>query len=323
MRETERKWADSYADLADAPGIAAASVIRSGQVPIGKRGALTSMVGFKVLHGDAIPQIVTGRMPNALGEIAIGPRIARSEHLGLGDQIPVGDGPTATTLRVVGTVALPGLGFYSGNDAPPVGGSAVVTLDQFVELVAPGAGTYGVVRYDSEITKCKRHGVVTAALHTTESFNGASLDDVVRRNVDVVALANVRRTPLLLVATLSVLTLVTLTQALFTESRKRRRMLAVLSVLGATPRSARRLVTTHALLVVGISMVLGCIIGVGLGRAAWKAAAFSVGVLPGHVVPFARLALAGVAALVLGWLASWWPSRAALRGASTGVLRAE
>ena len=111
--------------------------------------------------------------------------------------------------------------------------------------------------------------------------------------------------------------------ALFAESRRGRRTLAVLSVLGASPRSLGRLVRAHALLVVAASMLVGCVVGVVLGRLAWSATAHSVGVLPGHVLPLLRIALAVIAAFLLGCLAAWWPARSALRSKPAAVLRAE
>ena len=307
--------------LRNAPGLAGASLSRFGQAPVGRRRVVIPLVGFRRLHGDAIPAVLSGRMPRADGETAVGARIAHAENLGIGDRIPVGDGGSAASLRIVGIVAVPGLSFYPGSDAPQVGAVAMVTLEQFAKLQPPGSDLYALVRFAPSVRVADRHAVIEHVLGVKNDGERLGIEDGVRRNVDVVALEASQRTPLLLIATLTLLTLVLLGQTLAGEVLRRRRELAVLSVLGAAPATLRRLVSTYALLVVGIATTAGVVIGVVLGRRLWGMVTTNLGVAPGHVVPVRVLALAVTGALALGWVASWWPSRAIRRGRPAEVLR--
>ena len=311
------------AKLESATGLSGASVSRFGQVPVGAHKVLVPLIGFRRLHGDAIPAVLSGRLPERTGEIALGALVARSLHVGLGDTIDVGDGSAATSLRVVGTVAVPSLGFYPGSDAPRVGAVALVNLEQFAALQPPGSDLHALVRFDRSVPHGQRHALIEKTLGVKEDGERLAIDDRVLRNVDVLALGAAQQTPLLLVGVMTFLALVLLVQALVSEVRRRRGELAVLSVLGAAPATLRRLVSSYAMIVVGVASVVGCVFGVVLGRLVWGGVTSSMGVAPGHVLPLRRLLIAVGGALALGWAAAWWPSRSVRRGRPAEVLRAE
>ena len=308
------------ARLDGAEGVAGASLTRFGQTPIGTKGALVPLVALRQLHGDVRPAVLSGQLPRAKGEIALGALIARSEHVGIGDRIAIGDGVLATSLRIVGIVAVPGLGPYPGADAPHVGAVALVSFEQFAELQPPGSDLYALVRFDPTVAVDKRHALIERTLGFKEG-DRLGITETVRRNVDVVALSSAQRTPFLLVGTMSVLTLVVLTQALVAETRRRRSELAVLSVLGGTPRVLRRLIASYTLATVGVATIVGSVVGVIVGRLIWGGIASSIGVAAGPVLPWRQLLLAAFGALVLGLVASWWPSRFVRRGRPAEVLR--
>jgi hypothetical protein len=309
-----------FANLGEADAIVAASTGRSGQVALGRNGVVTSIIGLNSLKGDAVPLVVRGRMPVRRGEVALGEVVLRRESLRIGDTIGAGGGTRARSLRIVGSVVVPGLGLYPGNDAPPVGGSAVTTLDEFNDLVPPGADTFVLVRFDPSLPLSQRLAVVANALEI-------KVEDVqligLQRNVDAAAMAAVRRTPLVLAGVLAVLALATLTQALFAQSRRQRPMLAVLSALGAQRRGLRRFVVLHAVIVVCTALGVGTVVGVLLGRRVWGGVAHSLGVPPGHVIPVAGLLLAAAVALTLGVAAAWLPSRHAAQVVPGTTLRVE
>ena len=70
-------------------------------------------------------------------------------------------------------------------------------------------------------------------------------------------------------------------------------------------------------------MLLGCLVGVVLGRMVWGAVATSVGILPGHVLPVRDVIAAIGASLILGVGAVLWPTRFVSRGRPAAILRAD
>ncbi len=97
--------------------------------------------------------------------------------------------------------------------------------------------------------------------------------------------------------------------------RLRHREIALLRVLGQTPRQTRRMIRAEAGLLSGGAVLLGLALGVAYG---WFGAQVLLSepsrkgvLLP--VVPVPVLAAAAVAAATLTWLASAWPARQALR----------
>jgi putative ABC transport system permease protein len=97
--------------------------------------------------------------------------------------------------------------------------------------------------------------------------------------------------------------------------RLRHREIALLRVLGQTPRQTRRMIRAEAGLLSGGAVLLGLALGTAYG---WFGAQLLIGhpsrrgvLLP--VVPAPVLLAAAVAAAGLTWLASAWPARQALR----------
>jgi putative ABC transport system permease protein len=97
--------------------------------------------------------------------------------------------------------------------------------------------------------------------------------------------------------------------------RLRHREIALLRVLGQTPRHTRRMIRAEAGLLSGGAVLLGLALGVAYGwfgaQVLLSEASHRLVLLP--VVPVPVLAAAAVAAAALTWLSSAWPARQALR----------
>jgi putative ABC transport system permease protein len=97
--------------------------------------------------------------------------------------------------------------------------------------------------------------------------------------------------------------------------RLRHREIALLRVLGQTPRQTRRMIRAEAGLLSGGAVLLGLVMGVAYGwfgaQVLLSAASRRLVLLP--VVPVPVLLAAVAAAAALTWLASAWPARQALR----------
>jgi putative ABC transport system permease protein len=97
--------------------------------------------------------------------------------------------------------------------------------------------------------------------------------------------------------------------------RLRHREIALLRVLGQTPRQTRRMIRAEAGLLSGGAVLLGLALGVAYGwfgaQVLLSEASHRLVLLP--VVPAPVLLAAAAAAAALTWLASAWPARQALR----------
>jgi putative ABC transport system permease protein len=99
------------------------------------------------------------------------------------------------------------------------------------------------------------------------------------------------------------------------DLRLRHREIALLRVLGQTPRQTRRMIRAEAGLLSGGAVLLGLALGVAYG---WFGAQLLLS-KPSHrpvllpVIPAPVLLAAAAAAAALTWLASAWPARQALR----------
>ncbi len=96
--------------------------------------------------------------------------------------------------------------------------------------------------------------------------------------------------------------------------RLRHREIALLRVLGQTPRQTRRMIRAEAGLLSGGAVLLGLVMGVAYGwfgaQVLLSEASHRLVLLP--VVPVPVLLAAAAAAAALTWLASAWPARQAL-----------
>jgi putative ABC transport system permease protein len=146
------------------------------------------------------------------------------------------------------------------------------------------------------------------ALSTAEGYF-ASASGLVSQIDDIVVAGGVMISMTALTSALGVIT--TVSHGL----RLRHREIALLRVLGQTPRQTRRMIRAEAGLLSGGAVLLGLVMGVAYGwfgaQVLLSEASRRLVLLP--VVPVPVLLAAAAAAAALTWLASAWPARQALR----------
>lgn len=260
------------------------------------------------------PTVVTGRLPTARDEIALGIVTARDRHVGLGDTITAGAQP----MRVVGTVVLPGI---NDNDADraELGRGATMTLD----------GMVATSRFESDGVTAERL-IVRLAPGITPSDFAAHLPDLLPdgygaaiqltgeglpqhvdqslKPTEVLALGDVRVVPLALAALLALLAATTVGFALVTSTHRRRREFGTLATLGFTPGQIRSTVAWHASTVAVVASVVGVPLGVLVGRQAWLAVARQIGVEPVATMPWMAIALTLPVTLIVANAAAFVPA---------------
>jgi len=288
-------------------------------------GAPMPAVGIDPGRNNAVPTVVSGRLPSRRGEIALGRLTQRRLGVGPGDRVRARDLEGATVpLRVVGTVVLPGLGTYQGSDKTSLGEGAVLTRAQLYRLGPDFHRDDFVVQFAQAATPAARRAVVDEARAVAEAVDPEGFDAAgVQRPSDIVAYDRVRSTPLVLALVLGVLAFATVAHGLVSAVRRRRRDLAMLATLGLTRRQVSATVAWQATTVGACALVIGLPLGIIGGRWAWGFLADDLGTLSEPQVPLAWVALAVPAVLLLCNLVAYVPGRLAARIRPAAVLRSE
>jgi ABC-type lipoprotein release transport system permease subunit len=279
--------------------------------------------------GGLYPSILSGRAIASRDEIVLGPETAQQLHARIGSTVTLAGEQTPHTLRVVGTATFPTIGAaHVGRTSLGVGA-----------LVAPEL----VPGFDRDIQDVRRANLGPRAIFvrftpsadidaqvarlrtTTRPLAGfAGLDVVpVQRPVEIVNSSDVGAAPLLLAGALALGAVVSLTLALATSVRRRRRDLVVLKTLGFTRRQLAATLSWHATTTILIGVVIGIPLGAALGALAWKQFARQLDVVTSATVPIAVLLAVAALGVVIANLAAVLPGRAARRLDTAALLEAE
>ncbi len=144
-----------------------------------------------------------------------------------------------------------------------------------------------------------------------------------QRPSDIVSYERVRTTPLVLAGVLALLAIATVTHALVTAVRRRRRDLALLKTLGFTRRQVMGSVAWQASTFAFLALVIGVPVGVIVGRWAWTALADDLGTVAEPIVPVLAVVLAVPVVLLIANAVAYVPGRIAARLRPATVLRSE
>jgi ABC-type lipoprotein release transport system permease subunit len=292
----------------------AVSVGTFGDVKVA--GRIIPSYGLTLRSGHAAPVATQGRLPRQPDEIAFGVRTLRQLGRSVGDTIvATGSGGKRHRLRIVGETLLASL----NANTPAVG------ADDGAMLTTPG-----LARLNPDLRGETDFVLVDLAPGATvrELQRTVGKDFTVTGKIEPAYIASyndVTATPLVLAGLLALLGIGALAHLLVTSVRANRRDLAVLKSLGCTRRQLSVMVFWQALLVVIIASTLGLLIGIGLGRVAWRRFADGIDLAPSIPVLLPALALAAIVAVaaVSAVLIAWHPARAATRVQASRVLRTE
>jgi hypothetical protein len=320
-------WDVQVGNFADASGPErAARTLAADPAVVAFRGALTglgplvegrptTLLSFGPGKGSLGPVVVEGREPTQPDEIALGATTMRALGKRIGDTVEVSGAGEPQPLRVVGRVVV-NLGDGSPTVAP--GKGAIAHPDLWRRLNPPGMPlmpSYFFVRLDPA-------GDRPAALERLQRDFPSTVVLPVKQP-DVTDLERVGYLPGLLAGLVALLALGTVTHALVTSVRRRRRDLATLKTLGFTRGQVSATVAWQATTFALLAAAVGVPLGVAGGRWAWRLVADQLGVVSGPVVqPLPVLAIAA-GALAVANLAAAGPGWTAARIRPAVVLRAE
>jgi hypothetical protein len=272
----------------------------------GDRTDGTRAFGLDSTSGHVGYALLSGTQPIGPDEVVIGPGLARTAHLAIGEVAQIESCPchghpgdaTMTPVRVVGTALFPEDDDGNFNDA--LGFSTV----GFARHVASA----DTLRVAIGVTPGRDRGRVAEDLG--RRFPGmVSAYSYPTRPGEVATLIGLRPFPRALAIVAALLGLAALANLLNATYQRRRREMATLRSLGLTTRSTRGCIVWQSVCVTGIAAVIGIGAGIVLGAGVWTAATRGIGVATDADRPIIAVALCLLGALGsaigLGTLAGW------------------
>jgi ABC-type antimicrobial peptide transport system permease subunit len=301
------------------PDIATAAFVQTG-IDFRFGGRAVSGFAYTPVKGTFAASMLTGRVPVAAGEVALGASTAALLGARAGATLrgnAENEGAPPVPVRVVGTAVLP-----PGDVSAHLGDGVIVTRQALVRLAG------GRARSPYVMAVTFRAGVDSAAAtarldRRLLAVDGNFFTQPPATPNDLVNFGRIQDLPLILGSVLAVMTLITVAHLLGTSIRRRRRDLAILKTLGFTHGDVGRTVAWQVTTLAVIPLVLGIPLGIAAGRTAWRLFAGHLGVIPAVSVPVVLLALAGPATLLLANLVAIGPAVTAMRTRPASVLRGE
>jgi hypothetical protein len=285
------------------PEVAAAAGLQ-GYQPTTVDGQPVLVLAISERKGSLPPAVIEGREPLRPDEIVLGSLTLHSLGRRVGDLVTMtAEHQPARRLRVVGRVVLNA----PGNESlisPGKGG--LIHPDLFREL-APEPAVFPstfLVRLNSGPRRDQ------AMTRLRQEFPG-KMTMAPRPHTDIRNLQRVTGLLGLLAALVALLALGTMTHALVTSIRRRRRDLAVLKTLGLRRGQVMATVAWEASTFAVLALGVGLPLGIAAGRWAWQLTSTQLGVDLGPAVPFmpivalaaGAILAANLAAAVPGWVA--------------------
>ncbi len=294
--------------LTDDPKFSAVATVCTSYIEIAGRGV--TGWGFGDITGSVRPEIVEGRAPRNIHEVALGADTLAAAHRSIGDRVRIAGEAKTATFRIVGQSVLSGV-----SDPEPLADGAAFTrvaLDRLgasggwnlVVKLAPGADREAAIR------QLRRAAVLGGPITSTLP---AEIDRV----------RQIRGLPAAVAAFVAVVALVAVGLALVTSVRRRGRELAVLKTIGFTRRQLRATVAWQASTVAAVGLLLGIPLGLLVGGFLWRRVADEIGVAPEPTWPVLAIALLVAGALVAVNVIAAVPARRAARTRPAVVLRSE
>jgi hypothetical protein len=298
--------------VADGPDVAAVARFGSMNLVVhgGGRDVEDEAIALWADRGTIRPVVPEGRAPIAPDEVALGADLLEGLGVEVGDTVEVDRDGDRVPLRVVGRHMQP-----AEDDAT----SGILLAPSAFEAMGGEDDDSGLlVRFAPDADP-------QTAMEQIRQIGGqveviAAADDA-PSNVD--NLDELGALPWALAAFLALLAAVASIHALVSTTRRRRRDLAVLRVLGFVGGQVRSTLRWQALTVAGVGMAVGVPAGLIAGRRLWSALADAVGVVDDWTFPWLIVVLAVPAAMSVAVLLAVPPGRAAARVPPGRVLRAE
>jgi hypothetical protein len=222
---------------------------------------------------------------------------------------------------VTGLAVLPPLGPFQADRAEAGTGMVLPAAALDPEVAAPLFTFVGM-----DLAPGADPAALVADLRDVFGSSDGTLPSAYRapvRPAEIVSVRSMRAAPLLVGGLLAGSAVVGLAVAIIVSIRSRRRELAILRALGFTGRQVRTSVRVQALATMVAALVVGVPLGVAVGRVAWRAFAFRLGVAADPSTPLWSIAATVAGSVALAAAVAIFPARLAARMNPATALRTE
>lgn len=277
-------------------------------------GRIVPAYGLQPRVGATLPIAVRGRLAHGSDEVALGAKTLRQLGRSVGDSVAAtASNGRREQLHIVGETLLPAL----NPNSPTLG------ADEGAEMTRAGLARLDPDLHeevDFVLVRLEPNAAlpeVRARVGSDFTVTGASPPSYIASYGDV------RSTPFVLAALLTILGVGVLAHLLITSVRSNRRELAVIKTIGGRRRQVLGIVIVQAVLLTGVALAVGLVAGVALGRGAWSRFVTGLGLAPSTDVPIVQLAGLVALALAVAVVIAFLPARAATRVVPARILRSE
>jgi len=268
-----------------------------------------SAYALRDVHGETDFRIRRGRAPTEDDEVAVGEAELDRRDLDIGDEyLLTGPDDEEHRYEIVGAAVAPPI-----NDLRP-GQGAVFTPAGLERTSIADPSMSMALTYEDEDDAEVIH-------REFESLGVAVLDPIIPPQ-----LSNLDETSVVvnaLIAFFIALGLVALAQGLVLSGRRHLTNLAVWRALGFTPGQVRRAVLWQSVLITAAAAVPGVLLGIYVGRVAWRLTIQNVGVIDGSTLPTLLVASTVPVALAAAVVVALVPAVLAARRRIARTLHAE
>lgn len=274
--------------------------------------------------GDIAPTILEGRVPRKDDEIALGTALMRSLKLRIGSSVDVsqvegGVNPRTLSFKVVGRTVVPPVFFQALEPAEGTAMSfdALFRLEpRMREELEAGEFPYVINYREGVDVRAKVDGL-------RAKLPNLFVIQVSEAGAEFTSLTRVSGIPIALAGLLGVMALASLSHAMGSTVRRRRRDLAVLRTLGFSTGQVRVAVAWQASALAVAALAIGLPVGAVAGGWLWTAFAEGLGFIAVPITNVIAILLGVVGTLLAANLAAALPGRAAARTEPAVVLRTE
>jgi FtsX-like permease family len=306
------------------PGVVAWSSGDFGTVDV--MGSQVPAIGLSRGKGSLVgPTLVTGRLPTARDEVALGASVLRLVHRQVGQDLRLSVNGVPRTMHIVGQAVFPAFdqGSFTSTD---LGLGAAVTA---ADLVQPGSSladstNFLLVRFAPGPDQALDvRGLSRATAPFCAEVDQSTCFVTGQAPFDVGNYARIQGVPQFLALVLAVLGVGVFAQLMIVWVQRRRRDIAVLKTMGFVRRQVLALVTWQAATFAAVSLLIGVPLGIFAGRGVWALFAGQLGIETSSVVPGARVALCIPVVVVIAVLVALGPAWFAARVQPARALQTE
>jgi ABC-type lipoprotein release transport system permease subunit len=299
----------------------AVSGVDDSRIAVATGGGGAGSISLYEYHAGgpkAIPVVVfRGRMPRSAHEVLLAPRTLAALHARVGSRVRLAGNRATEVLTVTGSGLVPEgshNSYADGGWLTPAGFSGLFSGFKFhIVLVRTGPGV-----------PVARAGQIVRAQLTRAAPRLASAHlEPAQSPTEMAELGQVKVLPVVLGVFLALLAIGAVGHALVTVVQRRIQDVAVLRVMGMTPRQCRLIVFTQGLVLALAGLLIGLPVGLVVGRLLWRTVASYTPVQ--YVPPIATAVMVVIvpAALVLTSVLGAWPGHRAAGLRVANALRAE